>query len=108
MKRRRSKSRWRGGLPKLRGLTGRLALGRQAHSEPPSPPSSRRRNLRLGMATNGRRHTSDLRSEEHTSELQSLMRNSYAVFCSKKKNTHYTKTTNNKSKYNESNNIKSC
>src|SRR3546814_12581083 len=25
------------------------------------------------------------RSEEHTSELQSLMRNSYAVFCSKKK-----------------------
>src|SRR3546814_1149320 len=31
-----------------------------------------------------------LRSEEHTSELQSLMRNSYAVFCLKKKtnNTH--------------------
>src|SRR3546814_3889944 len=27
------------------------------------------------------------RSEEHTSELQSLMRNSYAVFCLKKKNT---------------------
>src|SRR3546814_10807813 len=26
------------------------------------------------------------RSEEHTSELQSLMRNSYAVFCLKKKN----------------------
>src|SRR3546814_8925879 len=30
-----------------------------------------------------------LRSEEHTSELQSLMRNSYAVFClKKKKNTN--------------------
>src|SRR3546814_3073166 len=29
------------------------------------------------------------RSEEHTSELQSLMRNSYAVFCLKKK-THHT------------------
>src|SRR3546814_10764701 len=28
------------------------------------------------------------RSEEHTSELQSLMRNSYAVFCLKKKNTN--------------------
>src|SRR3546814_4755474 len=28
----------------------------------------------------------DLRSEEHTSELQSLMRISYAVFCLKKKN----------------------
>src|SRR3546814_1834519 len=27
----------------------------------------------------------DLRSEEHTSELQSLMRSSYAVFCLKKK-----------------------
>src|SRR3546814_1801458 len=28
----------------------------------------------------------DVRSEEHTSELQSLMRISYAVFCLKKKN----------------------
>src|SRR3546814_8866932 len=31
------------------------------------------------------------RSEEHTSELQSLMRISYAVFCLKKKNTNITK-----------------
>src|SRR3546814_6742717 len=31
-----------------------------------------------------------LRSEEHTSELQSLMRISYAVFCLKKKNTNNT------------------
>src|SRR3546814_8723471 len=30
----------------------------------------------------------ELRSEEHTSELQSLMRISYAVFCLKKKNKH--------------------
>src|SRR3546814_4351576 len=30
------------------------------------------------------------RSEEHTSELQSLMRNSYAVFCLKKKNKEHT------------------
>src|SRR3546814_5135082 len=30
------------------------------------------------------------RSEEHTSELQSLMRISYAVFCLKKKNKSYT------------------
>src|SRR3546814_3183159 len=30
------------------------------------------------------------RSEEHTSELQSLMRISYAVFCLKKKNTENT------------------
>src|SRR3546814_6097262 len=34
-----------------------------------------------------------LRSEEHTSELQSLMRISYAVFCLKKKNHHNTTTT---------------
>src|SRR3546814_6047633 len=34
----------------------------------------------------------DGRSEEHTSELQSLMRTSYAVFCLKKKNKlHYKK-----------------
>src|SRR3546814_3473082 len=32
-----------------------------------------------------RRSVEALRSEEHTSELQSLMRNSYAVFCLKKK-----------------------
>src|SRR3546814_3759263 len=30
-------------------------------------------------------HADDIRSEEHTSELQSLMRISYAVFCLKKK-----------------------
>src|SRR3546814_2953861 len=39
-----------------------------------------------------------LRSEEHTSELQSLMRISYAVFCLKKK-----KSTNNTSKSLQSN-----
>src|SRR3546814_4107571 len=32
------------------------------------------------------------RSEEHTSELQSLMRISYAVFCLKKKNHHMINT----------------
>src|SRR3546814_12537697 len=32
----------------------------------------------------------DVRSEEHTSELQSLMRISYAVFCLKKKTKSYT------------------
>src|SRR3546814_3577057 len=37
--------------------------------------------FRLGVATGG----APLRSEEHTSELQSLMRISYAVFCLKKK-----------------------
>src|SRR3546814_8630767 len=36
----------------------------------------------------------DLRSEEHTSELQSLMRISYAVFCLKKKKTTTQPTAN--------------
>src|SRR3546814_4061067 len=37
---------------------------------------------------NGKPNQKTLRSEEHTSELQSLMRNSYAVFCLQKKNIH--------------------
>src|SRR3546814_4027606 len=36
-----------------------------------------------------------LRSEEHTSELQSLMRISYAGFCLKKKKHNYDTTTHN-------------
>src|SRR3546814_1295412 len=36
------------------------------------------------------------RSEEHTSELQSLMRISYAVFCLKKKKTEYHYQRNKK------------
>src|SRR3546814_7273096 len=39
------------------------------------------------------------RSEEHTSELQSLMRNSYAVFCLQKKKDHqHVSLANKKSK----------
>src|SRR3546814_6936541 len=46
------------------------------------------------------------RSEEHTSELQSLMRISYAVFCLKKKKKTISKTTTkpkliNKNVYNQ-------
>src|SRR3546814_7940208 len=37
-----------------------------------------------------RQRTAEVRSEEHTSELQSLMRISYAVFCLKKENKHQT------------------
>src|SRR3546814_10706674 len=36
--------------------------------------------------------TEYVRSEEHTSELQSLMRISYAVFCLKKKKKYQTRT----------------
>src|SRR3546814_8204807 len=40
-----------------------------------------------------------VRSEEHTSELQSLMRISYAVFCLKKKKQHHIKSHSTKSYY---------
>src|SRR3546814_2944677 len=40
------------------------------------------------------------RSEEHTSELQSLMRISYAVFCLKKKKQYTLKTHQQKHTYN--------
>src|SRR3546814_5779774 len=52
-----------------------------SHSAPP-PVTDRDRPLRPG-GRGGRRRSR--RSEEHTSELQSLMRPSYAVFCLKKK-----------------------
>src|SRR3546814_16160409 len=55
----------------------------------PSPPRFFRRRRRP--------HGSPCRSEEHTSELQSLMRISYAVFCLKKKKKRRHK--NNDSKY---------
>src|SRR3546814_1572195 len=57
------------------------ALG-GAHRPPPAVVS--------GCSAGPSRHcpsTARQRSEEHTSELQSLMRISYAVFCLKKKNT---------------------
>src|SRR3546814_4421493 len=41
--------------------------------------------------TSGKYRPAYGRSEEHTSELQSLMRISYAVFCLKKKNRNETK-----------------
>src|SRR3546814_9351144 len=53
----------------------------------------------------GEPHLSDPRpprSEEHTSELQSLMRISYAVFCLKKKNNNkriFTPITTNNNNY---------
>src|SRR3546814_3706071 len=56
-------------------------------ADPPADGSrARSQNTRL-QAVEGRRTdvTARERSEEHTSELQSLMRISYAVFCLKKK-----------------------
>src|SRR3546814_6317665 len=60
-------------------LTNELAFAHTSFVKDQSP--LRGRNITLGM-----RH--QFRSEEHTSELQSLMRISYAVFCLKKKKIH--------------------
>src|SRR3546814_6005584 len=58
--------------PATRGLrTDRTALAGAARGQPVPRPEPR--------------HRHQVRSEEHTSELQSLMRISYAVFCLKKK-----------------------
>src|SRR3546814_1142492 len=71
----------------------RSHLGRVGHASPP-----------LGLR-GARGLAGAFRSEEHTSELQSLMRISYAVFCLKKKKNKYrhdnkqpTTTTNNEEK----------
>src|SRR3546814_4513892 len=58
---------------------------RRAQTEKPSPAVRFRGHLLVVH-----------RSEEHTSELQSLMRISYAVFCLKKKKTTQTYTITNK------------
>src|SRR3546814_5936900 len=44
--------------------------------------------IRYARRLEARRQADVARSEEHTSELQSLMRISYAVFCLKKKKKH--------------------
>src|SRR3546814_2357966 len=46
-----------------------------------------------GRSGRGRRSYRLVRSEEHTSELQSLMRISYAVFCLKKKKANKRQST---------------
>src|SRR3546814_6297271 len=50
------------------------------------------------------REDSERRSEEHTSELQSLMRSSYAVLCLKKKTTDTTPTENSSHQINNRSN----
>src|SRR3546814_6971580 len=59
------------------------------------PPRHLRMRICAGLASRAIRSAAgEGRSEEHTSELQSLMRISYAVFCLKKK----TKITNHKNR----------
>src|SRR3546814_6971650 len=64
--------------------------------------SAKAANVKALMAAAEAGRLAIMRSEEHTSELQSLMRISYAVFCLKKKNkrrTIYEATTNKINRY---------
>src|SRR3546814_1422217 len=71
-----------GAAPHRRAVAGRaLRHIRQASPQAPRPEASETASALLPLLF----RLGD-RSEEHTSELQSLMRISYAVFCLKKKN----------------------
>src|SRR3546814_10529143 len=73
--------------PNSHGFTPRVGCG---------VPSSRlARMIRIGLTI--------IRSEEHTSELPSLMRISYAVFCLKKKKTYITTTHKTLTQYTKHN-----
>src|SRR3546814_9063522 len=67
---------------------GRDAADRHRHLQPDArDPRRAQAPLLLSL---GRLPVGRARSEEHTSELQSLMRTSYAVFCLKKIHIHIT------------------
>src|SRR3546814_1453800 len=66
------------------------AGGPGAAPAPAQGGGDRRRAVRRVPAPPGAVDLGDRRSEEHTSELQSLMRISYAVFCLKKNTIKHT------------------
>src|SRR3546814_1032946 len=80
------------GLGEEVGHLGRVGRHAAAPAAPATGAPSSRRPIATTAMTSSGTITADsttlaiiCRSEEHTSELQSLMRNSYAVFCFKKK-----------------------
>src|SRR3546814_8244213 len=79
--RRGRRARGRGGQPSRQGQAGDRAPD-QAELSRFGPDAAGQLSLKQPVPSNV---TSSSRSEEHTSELQSLMRISYAVFCLKKK-----------------------
>src|SRR3546814_10522885 len=84
--------------PRLyQGFRRRLALRPAARGNLDERRDPRRTRRRGAQAWPARAHSYGdrrTRSEEHTSELQSLMRISYAVFCLKKKQQQINTTTN--------------
>src|SRR3546814_5338600 len=90
-----ARTRWRTGkrgIPNYSVWRGFPAAGRTLNARRPKTPREDTIQPAPAMITlrkHTRRIAMQARSEEHTSELQSLMRISYAVFCLKKKNiTH--------------------
>src|SRR3546814_4860903 len=79
---RSSIARKRGGRPSLRPAAVALGEFLLGHDEVSNRIDQR---PQAGDDQPDHRQTQHERSEEHTSELQSLMRISYAVFCLKKK-----------------------
>src|SRR3546814_10217440 len=79
------------------GLAAINALPTSSGSNPPGPSNLDLSLVREFVSSQCQDPKSPFRSEEHTSELQSLMRISYAVFCLKKKNKkqHHKNNTPN-------------
>src|SRR3546814_6681521 len=77
----------------------RMPTGNLARLAPPPGGERRLREALRDRDRNTRTIGWKLRSEEHTSELQSLMRISYAVFCLKKKIHLYQNNYRNNKRY---------
>src|SRR3546814_3069169 len=83
-----------GGAGSVAGIA--IALSHQARIIGGQVRGSQRRQVRLSHL---RALAQNFRSEEHTSELQSLMRISYAVFCLKTKTQHSRTQPSSRSAY---------
>src|SRR3546814_401681 len=89
----RAPSRWRRLAIWAAAVLGALAVlvaGLSAYLN--SDPGKRMLVRQIGKIDTASGLSVQIRSEEHTSELQSLMRTSYAVFCLSKKNDNYCLT----------------
>src|SRR3546814_7507423 len=80
----RRRCRWRTGHTVAEGASWLALSVRLRLAAPRAQPVDQRQDGLVQIPA-GQRANVLVRSEEHTSELQSLMRNSYAVFCLKKK-----------------------
>src|SRR3546814_3338182 len=85
----------------FRSLTARWPARKTGPETGSAEPRSLILTGRESIIRTFRRFYHGIRSEEHTSELQSLMRISYAVFCLKKKNQKKNTTTNSNEEKND-------